>query len=181
MLYQGNVFSWRQPGGAECGEISAGIWGATQTLSVVWRELAKQDVGSSSVWCFCVRVCVCVRVHSTMRDYMSACTFPYERVRVCVSSLWLSEPERRKCFWRDSPQSASDGWGQLRNREEWCVLCLLKTTFMLWPKLRKNATAHVRKTQISRGWSACVNRAQAPPKMKTQKCGKTKKNRWNVR
>lgn len=42
---------------------------ATQTLAMVWRELAKQDVGH---WCVFTSVCV----NSGMCDSMSACKFP---------------------------------------------------------------------------------------------------------
>ena len=82
---------------------------------MVWRELAKQDVGKPFFFLvFSLLVCVCVCVHLSMCDSMSACEFPY----MCVCVLSLGEENVSNGIYRRLRLSISDGWGQLKKGEE---------------------------------------------------------------
>lgn len=121
------------------------------------REAFLFGVYTSLCVCVCTQACVTVCLLANF--HMS------------VSSLYAFEPERKKkkkLKGIHHSVTVSLRWvGPAKKRGEWCTLCLLKTTFMFQPKLWENATGHVRKTQISLGWSPCVDRSLTPPERKT--------------
>lgn len=115
MSHQGNVFRFRRPGRAECGEISAGIWGF---IHLLWLQ-SKHSLwfGGSSLnrmweaFLFGVFPFVCVSEKERKQAFKHVWQYVCTQISICVCVFSLTfEPERRKCFQRDSPQPVNLRW-----------------------------------------------------------------------
>lgn len=147
--------------------MSAEIWGFVQRL---WSQCKHRRwfEGSSlnRMWeafilvSFHFCACVCTRACVT------ACLLAnFHRAHTCVFSL--SECKRRK----HAAPTVNLRWvGRAQKKKETDDMCAMfaedriNVLSRIMEK-KKNASGHVRKIQISWGWSACVSHSQTPPEM----------------
>lgn len=112
MLHQGNVFRFRQPGRAECGEISAGIWGfihllwsqskhslwfGGSLLNRMWEAFVFGVLFFFSPLCVCV-LYVCVWQKDRKLALKNVWQYVCTQISMCSCVCLLSLTEKRIMF-----------------------------------------------------------------------------------